>query len=185
MLHFSRLVRGGRNHCKAEAHTCTDNHRWITVCSVANAQTGFFPCHQPQGAVSQCIRRSACHRDLQMFHRDRLAPERRRMRTGGVWLSFRSPSSVISKPDHLEKSLKTWWKLEWLSLSLRPSLISQCHCQSMSVYVLGFLSNIMLLSNIREFYNWWISCIFFINLISGWDCEQCLLWLSVILLSCL
>ena len=54
-------------------------------------------------------------------------PERRRMRIGGVWLSFRSPSSIISKPNHLEKSLKAWWKLEWLSLSLRPSLMSQCH----------------------------------------------------------
>lgn len=35
---FSRLVKEGRNCWNAEAYTCTTDHRWSTICSVANVQ---------------------------------------------------------------------------------------------------------------------------------------------------
>lgn len=61
-----------------------------------------------------------------MFPRERLAPGRTRMGIDGVWLSGGSPSSMVSKPNHLvEKSLKTQWRVERLGLSLRkPVLMS-------------------------------------------------------------
>ena len=140
----------------------------------------FIPCHRHQGAMSPRDKRSTSHWDLKMFQRDRLVQGRTRTRIGGIWLSFASPSSMISKPDHLEKSLKTWWRVEWLGLSLRkPALISSGHLPCPCV-CLGFLVTPWI-----EFCIWQIACIFFIELTSGWNYEPFLLWLCVILMSCL
>lgn len=121
---FSRLVREGRNHWNAEAYTCSNRHRWSAICSVANAQTPFIPCHQHQGAMSQCSGRTASYGDLAMFQRVRPSWGWRR-RIGGVWLCL-----ALLPPWFLSQILwevvKPWSRVAWLGLSLKKrSLISQ------------------------------------------------------------
>lgn len=87
---------------------------------------------QPQGAMSQCQQNICLPQRPADVSQGQTGTREKENRWG---LSFASLSSIISKLNHLEKSLKTWWGLGQLGLSLRPSLNSVI-CQAMfSVHV--------------------------------------------------